>query len=185
MWMQQYVHSTDPVQCALSEVPEASHKAALLCWHQRECGPLQSRIARQCRGKNRGQGKAEAAWHRINTVSISAQVPVLTEQQANSTSLVQKGARWDCNRNILIKQQEKALEPTVCLFLSPPLQPNKQFMQHGSKLTSNSSLRLNKVKKKLKSINTSGSTLLCYLCVGKDEFSSYSVRKASLMQSRH
>lgn len=58
--MQQYAHNTDPVQCALSEVPEASHKAALLWWHQRERGPLQPRIARQSRGKNRGEGKAGA-----------------------------------------------------------------------------------------------------------------------------
>lgn len=149
LWMQQYAHNIAPEQCAFSEVPEASHKASLLCWHQRERAIPQPRTARQCRGKNRGQGKAEAAWHRINTVSISAEVPVLTEQQVNSTSLVQKGAWWDYNRNILIKQQEKALEPTVCLFLSPPLQAKKQFTQHGSKLTSNSSLRLKKIKRKL------------------------------------
>lgn len=38
------------------------------------------------------QGKAEAVWHRTDTGSVSAEVPVFTKQ-ANSTPLVQKGAR--------------------------------------------------------------------------------------------
>ena len=50
--MQESAHNTTPMLYALSEIPEASHKASLW-WQQREHGPLQPQNSQAVQNKAR------------------------------------------------------------------------------------------------------------------------------------
>jgi len=131
-------HNTTLVLYALSEIPEASHKASLLWWHQREHGPFQPQNSQAVWNKARLEQCGTGLTHTVSVQKYQS----LQNNRLLAHHWFRKQHSEILIRMLLIKQEEKSLEPTVCLLAFLPLQPKKQFTHHDSKLTSSSSLKL-------------------------------------------